>query len=89
VYRGSGRPESRQVSAVSATTAASRSPSVPPVRGSPASGLAPDARSDLYSLGCVLCEMLSGETPYTAHTPMALMAKERRKTNSDRTNGKE
>ena len=34
-----------------------------------------DARSDLYSLGCVLYEMLVGETPYTGPTPMAILAR--------------
>ena len=34
-----------------------------------------DGRSDLYSLGCVLFEMLSGVTPYTGGTPLAILAK--------------
>src|SRR2546422_73809 len=40
-----------------------------------ASERALDARSDVYSLGCVLYEMLAGEPPYTGSTAQALITK--------------
>jgi TolB-like protein/Tfp pilus assembly protein PilF/tRNA A-37 threonylcarbamoyl transferase component Bud32 len=35
----------------------------------------PDGRTDLYSLGCVLFEMLSGSAPFTGSTVQALITK--------------
>jgi TolB-like protein/tRNA A-37 threonylcarbamoyl transferase component Bud32 len=35
-----------------------------------------DARSDVYSLACVLYEMLAGELPHTGPTPQAIVAKQ-------------
>jgi tetratricopeptide (TPR) repeat protein len=40
-----------------------------------ASGEALDPRSDLYSLACVLYEMLAGETPYTGPSAQAIITK--------------
>jgi tetratricopeptide (TPR) repeat protein len=40
-----------------------------------AGGEAVDPRSDLYSLACVLYEMLAGETPYTGPSAQAIITK--------------
>ena len=40
-----------------------------------AAGGSVDGRTDLYSLGCVLYEMLAGEVPYTGPTAQAIVAK--------------
>ncbi len=49
-----------------------------PAYMSPEQGMADpalDGRSDLYSLGCVLYEMLAGEPPYTGRSGHAIVAK--------------
>lgn len=41
-----------------------------------ANGLPVDGRSDIYSLGIVLYEWLTGRSPYQAETPMAVLLKQ-------------
>jgi eukaryotic-like serine/threonine-protein kinase len=35
-----------------------------------------DGRTDVYALGCMLFEMLTGDVPYTGHTAVAVMMKQ-------------
>lgn len=57
----------------SATMTAGVRGSVPYIAPEQAGGDPPDPRSDLYTLGCVLFEMLTGQPPFTADTTAAVL----------------
>lgn len=52
----------------------SLAPAAPYVAPEMIEGHAPDARSDIYALGCILHEMLSGKPPFLGSTPVATAA---------------
>ncbi|HWB71213.1 MAG TPA: protein kinase, partial [Egibacteraceae bacterium] len=57
----------------SATMTAAVHGSVPYIAPEQARGDPPDPRSDLYALGCVVFEMLTGQPPFTADTTAAIL----------------
>jgi serine/threonine protein kinase/tetratricopeptide (TPR) repeat protein len=63
--------EARRITLAGSTLGTPMYMSPEQARGSPSI----DARSDIFSLGCVLFECATGKPPFTAETPVAVLAK--------------
>jgi serine/threonine-protein kinase len=74
IARALSEDDTAEVSRLTQTGLALGTPAyMSPEQANAAGGL--DARSDVYSLGCVLFEMLAGEPPFTGPTALAVIAK--------------
>jgi serine/threonine protein kinase len=80
IFRRDGSPVLMDFGIAKATAGDTRLTQAGAILGTPyymspeqVNGEEPDARSDLYSLGVMLYEMLTGQIPYTGETAMSIM----------------
>jgi len=81
---GDGTPKVADFGLARAASFASSGPDAAAVAGTPdymapesIDPLAIDGRSDLYALGCILCELATGAPPYRGATALAILAAHR------------